>query len=450
MKYKILAVLLVLGVFGCSDDEETIPILDESELAWPEQTFTAEMEPMVESVPPRDQWDSVSFPLEVTGSLDEGTEGILYSLSLGHYWLLRNQLDNGDYLYDYDALTGEGPTSASQLQSLATAWSQVIVYRFLQREEHLLAAYHVAKMFQSSIQTVENEDGELMAHVGDATNRTAFMFFTLVELESVMQTGEFTETIEQMARFFEFQVDETGCIYTSRSRQSECADQHSVFAVGQGLVALERLYRHTGDEKYLDLLERATGYYYEYMRTGDRNDRDPYWLAWAGPPMVTLLIERPNEDHINWIFSLADYRASDQYVDDAVPSYIGGFKKISDRPPSWSAVSYIEGIADAYRLAEAQGDEDRMKLYRQSCILAARYLMSLQYRKSNVDNWPLDDPDRAIGAYHFAAHENASSISMHYIRTDYMDHMAITLTKILTYLDLPETYPGPGLVPVPE
>ena len=83
-----------------------------------------------------------------------------------------------------------------------------------------------------------------------------------------------------------------------------------------------------------------------------------------------------------------------------------------------------------------------MASYKASGILAAGYLMSLQYRKDNVDG--LANPERAIGAYHFSNSDSASSISMHHVRADYMDHFAVTLLKTVSYLELPETYPGDG------
>lgn len=438
----ILGLTISLFAAACGEDEEPFVPSDE-DVEWTEYTFTAELEPTVSDVPPRDQWEDAEFPLQVVGE-DNGDESILYSLSLGHHWLVANQLEDGNYLYDYEASTGESEGDNSPLQQWATGWSQVLLYRFVEREAFLLAAYKVAKIYESSLTFDTLEDDTPFASVSGRLNQTAFYFFLLVELESVMGNGEFEEEIEAMANYFESQIDEDGCISTSRAATS-CEDQHSVFAVGQGLTAFERLWRHTGDDKWLDYIEQAANYYYDFYDGATSGfEHALYWGSWANPAMISMLIERPDEKLEGWIFGQADYQVGDQYTPGDPEEYVGGFKKRGDRIPTWSAVSQVEGIIDAYRLAEARDDEDRMMRYRASGILAARYLMSLQYRADNVDRWSLAEPQRAIGAYHFSNDDAASSISMHYVRTDYMDHMAVTLLKTLSYLDLPETYPGDG------
>lgn len=439
----ILGLTISLFAIACGEDEEPF-VPTEEDIEWPEYTFTAELEPTVAGVPDREQWDSAEFPLEVTGE-DNDDQSILYSLSLGHHWLVENQLEDGNYLFDYDASTGESEGSNSALQQWATAWSQVLLYRFVERESFLLAAYKVAKIYESSLSFDTLEDDTSIASVSGRLNRTAFYFFLVVELESVMDNGEFDEEIEAMANYFESQIDADGCISTSRAATS-CADQHNVFAVGQGLVAFERLWRHTGDDKWLDYIERAANYYYDFYDGATSGFEFAFfWGAWANPSMITMLIERPDDKLEEWIFGQADYQVGDQYTPGDPEEFVGGFKKRAEKIPTWSAVSQVEGIIDAYRLAEARGDEERMLRYRASGILAARYLMSLQYRADNIDRWNLAEPQRAIGAYHFSNDgDSHPTISMHYVRTDYMDHMAVTLLKTLSYLDLPETYPGVG------
>ncbi|MDA3862375.1 MAG: hypothetical protein PF689_00745 [Deltaproteobacteria bacterium] len=413
---------------------------------WPEaENYKQENSLQCETDIPEDisEWSEVELPLEISGQ-DNGDESILYSVSIAHYWLLKNQLPSGNYLYDWNAKTGETTDTTSTIQMLATAWSQLLVHRFLQHREFLLAAYRAIKVNMGSLSdTVTADTQTTIAHAGSLA-RTAFLAFCLIEFEDIMEAEEFREDIDKIGEYFLYQVDESGCIYNQYPHNNECGSSYSEFAVGQALVALERFYRYTKDERYLNKIEAAANYYYNYYHTEAHFSDDIYFVSWATGPIVSLLLERPDPEMEEWVYEMADYMESDQYQPTDRVDYIGGFKRRSDKPPTWSAASMLEGILDAYRLAKARGDQEKMEKYHRAGRFGVHFLINLQYRVSNVDKYDLIDPERAIGAYHFSHWKEASSISRHYIRTDYMDHFAITILKAISYLDLPVDYPGDG------
>ncbi len=433
--HLLLLFIVTLSFTHCKKDGNSTPLdyLD----GWPPHVdFDPSDEPVVSLPADPGQWDTLEFPLTVNGQ-DNGKQTLLYSLMLSHYWLLRNQASDGNYLYDWNADTDTSSTDNVVIQQLATAWSQVLLYRFLERPEFLLAARRAVAQ-NRTLTVMETPDGTI--GYSRSLAQTMFLLFATLEIESVRKTGDHLEEIGQMGRFLLAQVDDDGCIRTAaRDFSSSCPGMHSEFAVGQALVAMERLYRFTGDTVWQDALEKSALYYHDFYH-GPRNWKDDvYWIPWASGPLVALVLARPNPDLEAWIFRMSDWMLEDQYRPPDREDYIGGFKRKAGNYPTWGTVSMIEGVIDAYRLAEARGDAERTALYAKRIRYALHFLLGLQYRADNVGSLNLANPERAIGAYHFS---HWGSLK-HYVRTDYMDHFAVTILKAVHAMDL-EGYPGPG------
>jgi hypothetical protein len=440
---KIIITLLITAIFtltGCDEDFKRSP--DDYLNDWPQEaSYTSENEPNVPNIPEDlSLWDDLELPLNVEGE-DTGEDNILYSVTLSHYWLLKNMTPTGNYLYEWNADTDESSGSTSTIQMLAVAWSQALLYRFANRTEFLVGSYRALKANISGLAETEDPDvGTIVTHSKNV-QRTCFTLFTMLEIEDITGTDQFGDQVELMGKFFKNQVDDAGCVWTKYPASGECDDSYSEFAIGQTMVALERLYRYTGDESYLDSLEKASKYYFEYFQN---HSFQAYFAAWNTGPIVSMLLERPNAEIEDWIYRMADYMVGDQYQPGDREDYVGGFKKRAGLPPTWSTASMIEPIIDAYRLAQARGDETRMETYYDAGRYGLHFLTHLQYRASNVEELGLVNPDKAIGAYHFSHWAGASSINHHFVRCDYMDHFAITILKGISYLSLPATYPGDG------
>lgn len=191
---------------------------------------------------------------------------------------------------------------------------------------------------------------------------------------------------------------------------------------GQAILALEHLYRLTGDEALLDAAEAAARYEIAETDTGAlTGDTVNHWELIA---LDALDRQRPRDPWAERARGLAALIAADQHVAGEPMHEIGAFGD----PPRPSPTR-LEGLAAAHRLLDRTSRDPagdaRRDLSRALALGVARQL-ELQYRPA--DALFLDRPRQALGGFRLLP-------SQRQVRIDHVQH---NLSAILALLRLKE------------
>ncbi len=232
----------------------------------------------------------------------------------------------------------------------------------------------------------------------------AMAIIALTDYKEVTGDTSYDELMAQLANFAIFMQDEDGGY---RNYYPE-ADYDNTFATalytGEINLGLARLYRDTGEEKYLETIEKSYYWVEEYF---DRK-HSPAIVSWNSSAYLIVYELTEDEKYAEATFKMTDYLIDNrQYDEEMTPfdSYIGAFLVNGvDDGLTCSAAAYGEGLVDAYELAVIMGDIEHQEKYKESTHLAVEFLISMQFTDENT--FYLETPERAIGGFRSSMYQN--------------------------------------------
>lgn len=375
--------------------------------------YTGDEEP-VGVVPEGESWEEVALPLEQTGA-DTGQQGATYAATLAGYYLLRVQLPTGRFNYQYDMEEREFIEDEDSIhRQCGSTITQAWLWRATRREEFLISTRRALEYLYGEAEEVGEEQLELADLGGTSLLAIAT---SLVVLHA------------DVGDAYDARLAKLGARVLDRLNEDGSWKENDKYFLkpAQAMTALEHLHAATGEEAYLDGLERAATWLIEHP---DEHNFDKYMALWANEPLTYLYDQRPSEELAQLVYDLADPIVETQhtpYEHDEF-EWIGGYHSDSSNKPLWNTCLRLEAVIDAYRLARLHGDEERQERYGQSARWAAHFLMKLQFREGDSDD-PLIN-----GAVPF-------SYTNPVLRVDVAHHVANALLKVVEYQDL-EDFPG--------
>lgn len=360
----------------------------------------------------------VELPIPQQGA-DTGQDGIIYAAVLGGYYLMRVQLPEGRFNYQYNLEDDTWSEDDNIHRQCGSTITQAFLLRATGREDFRLSTRHALDYLFSRVEAQEDGSLELSGMGATALLTIATSIYNLHSGDD-----EYVDELELLGQNLLQYLDlETG----------EFLKTDSIFlAPGQLLMALEHLHAATGDDKYLDALERAAQW---TVANPDAHGWGSYFGLWANEPLTYLYALRPDPAYAEGVFASADPIVAVQHVpgESKEKSWEGGYAQSAETErPNWATCLQLEAVIDAYRMALLAGDEERQATYAQSAQWAAGYLMRLQFRAGETDDHA--DPGLLLGAVPF-------SFGSKYVRVDVTHHVVNTLVKTAEYLDL-EDFPG--------
>jgi hypothetical protein len=132
----------------------------------------------------------------------------------------------------------------------------------------------------------------------------------------------------------------------------------------------------------------------------------------------------------DWVFEMADWLLAMQQTDPDLPPDLWGRFYRPDRPDfgpphAASTAVYLEGLADAWRLAGRCGDVDRQARYAGAVRLGLRDLRQLQF-VDKTDMYYVSQRERVAGAVRTEVYDNT-------IRIDSVAHTLLAVLSTLQY-----------------
>ncbi len=169
-----------------------------------------------------------------------------------------------------------------------------------------------------------------------------------------------------------------------------------------------------------------------FTRCRDRHyrARNPAFVPWHAQACAAMFEHTNRRELADFVFELNDWLLPMQQWDQRAglpPDLRGRFydpRRPDFGPPhAASTGAYLEGLADAMRLARATGDGARADTYERAIARGLRSLRQLQFRDQR-DAFYVSRRDRVMGALRTEAYDNA-------IRVDSAAHALAAAVKLL-------------------
>lgn len=202
------------------------------------------------------------------------------------------------------------------------------------------------------------------------------------------------------------------------------------FYPGEALLFWAHLYAETREKVLLDRFMES----YRYYRDWHMAHRNPAFIPWH-TQACTMVYDYTGENELrDWVFEMNDWLLPlQQWGPPLAPDLWGRFYdpgKPQYGPPHASSTGvYVEGLADALKLARDCGDMDRAAKYRRSIWQAVRSLRQLQF-VDEIDAFYVSKRDRVLGGLRTETYNNE-------IRVDNVQHGFMGLLKFAEIENIP-------------
>lgn len=187
---------------------------------------------------------------------------------------------------------------------------------------------------------------------------------------------------------------------------------------GEALLALATDYAHKPSARVLDAFHRAITFYRDYFR----GRPSPAFVPWQVQAYTTMALQTKRTDYAQYVFELTDWLADMQLTPAscAWPEMWGGIASYAPGRAGVATAAYLEGFADALKLARSVGDTERAARYEKVVRQAARFVIQLQVRPEEA--YFVRSPQDAVGGIR-------TSPSLNLLRIDHCQHALVGLMK---------------------
>jgi hypothetical protein len=187
---------------------------------------------------------------------------------------------------------------------------------------------------------------------------------------------------------------------------------------GEALLAMAADYRLNPSIRILEAFHQAISFYREYFRGGP----SPPFVPWQVQAYTLMAEQSKRRDYIDYVFELVDWLARMQLNRSNCewPELWGGISTYQPGRVGVATAAYLEGFADALKLAKAVNDAERSERYERVVRQAVRFVLQLQVRPEEA--YFIRSPRNAIGGIR-------TSPSLNRLRIDHCQHALIGLIK---------------------
>jgi hypothetical protein len=304
-------------------------------------------------------------------------------------------------------------TDNNHVRQLANIWSSLQLQKFLDNDS-------LQKPIDTTLSNYVNnhlnckEDSCYVEIDGKAKlGYTAFAILALTENPSFPKSQELAEKLARAIT--EYQKD-NGAYITYFNAGGESGIK---YYPGEAMLALMKLYEQNGNQQLLNSVESAYPYYADYWFNNKNSAMVPwhtsaYYLLYQNTKDDQLKSQIPETifEMNNWLIDTRQ-KFESPYKDE-----IGGFGY--SNPSGVSTAVYLEGINDAYKIAEALDDSKHQKKYEESIRLGSRFVLQTQYTTKNT--FYIEEAEKAVGGFRKSLVNNEQ-------RIDYQQHAAAALMK---------------------
>ncbi|MFC1616088.1 hypothetical protein ACFL21_03025 [Patescibacteria group bacterium] len=297
------------------------------------------------------------------------------SIEKGGEWFLNNQ--NEDFIYyEYNFVKEEHPDKSHSMREMGALWSITQIYNFTKDNRYRTLAEKGFGYFEKSFKE-DKQDNYYYVNVTPQKIKlgyNAFMILSLLEIEHPRKE----EYLEKFASGIMYQQNEDGELRTFFYSDRETGKD---YYPGEALVSLMALYEYTNDEQYLNTVQKAFPHYRDYFQSNPNTA----FVPWQSRAYCKLYQATEDPEVADFVFEMNDYML-DQNMPQAECSDFAF-------PRGIVTAVFMEGVVQAYKVADQAGDEERKQCYKNFVQEATQYTMDLQIM--DVENYTKE----AIGGF---------------------------------------------------
>ncbi|MBW2528714.1 MAG: hypothetical protein JRI23_31355 [Deltaproteobacteria bacterium] len=387
------------------------------------------------------------------------SDAILAGIEEAGRWLRQGVKSDGRFRYEYFANQDHYPDAYNDVRHAGCVYGLYFLYRLALREPALLgdahdtleAAIRSAHWLYPRLRAPKGaDDTGLVALVepgGNATSGAAALtLLSFLErpapadvshpaLREQLERPEDGRIVEGLGRFLLAMIDDRGKVFHNyhEMRRSDRVAEEPLYFPGEVMLALARLHRTTGDERWLDGAKRVgEARIRRYYRERPNPD---HWVMQA---MWELFDLTKDERYADVGLDMGDRHASEQFPRQWAPfaDYVGAYRRGDDVPRTTRACSRSEAMGGVVRIAWRLGADATP--YEDALLGAADHLLENQWRPAN--SFYLPNPERARGAIRMGLVDN-------HCRIDNNQHALVGLAHALLVARRREgTYAPPKIV----
>ncbi len=197
------------------------------------------------------------------------------------------------------------------------------------------------------------------------------------------------------------------------------------FYPGEALLTWSMVYQRDPSKKLLDRFMKS----YQYYRFWHVENRNPAFIPWHTQAYFNMWEILGDRELANWTFEMNDWLIEQmlQVHSPLYPDIAGRFynprKPKFGTPHASSTGVYMEGLIDAFEMADRLGDTVRRERYRLALCRGIRSCWQLTFT-DELEAFYAQDPARAVGGARTSLYNNL-------VRCDNVQHNLMGILKLL-------------------
>ena len=334
---------------------------------------------------------------------------------LARYMSYRQRPD-GLFSYQYEPASDAYSDDDNLVRQIGAAVAMAIDARCSRRSASLAAAEAAIRFHLQGLTDVPGQPDAAFLSTADGQNKLGATALLALALAEHPQPDKYASIRQRLIRAMLWLQRPSGMFVTAFP-PAEALNAQDYFP-GEALLAMASHHALQPTADVIDAFDQAMEFYRVYFH----NVPSPAFVSWQVQAYARMAGHTQRRDYVAYVFELTDWLAARQLTPDncRYPDLWGGIASYQPGRAGVATAAYLEGFADALRLARAAGDVERAARYEKLVRLAARFVLQLQVRPA--ETYFVRSPKDAVGGIRTAP-------ALNLLRIDHAQHGLIGLIK---------------------
>ncbi|MBF0287707.1 MAG: hypothetical protein HQM14_07795 [SAR324 cluster bacterium] len=343
---------------------------------------------------------------------------------LGADWILSMQEPSGRFQYWYDPVSNRFSEAHDDnfLRQAGTGFSLMMVYELTGDPRYLNSSKQNLQHLQKFLKNLPPDKAYYLYNQKAKLGGISLPMLTMLKLREFTGSQEYDILLKKLANMIltlqeQYQTGQYKSTYVYRGdyEYEKKKGWESKIYPGEAMLALAGMYQAFQDPRYKNSIDQALGFYAKNAEF----ENSQAFLPWTISAFTSLYLQTREAHYAKYVIKLTNLMLREQNLDHKDKVY-GSFHGV----PAINTSAYLEGLADAFLLAQTAGNTHHQQLYADRLKMGYRWILLLQHTK---DSPQLPNPQQAIGGFQGSLHQARQ-------RIDNTQHSIVALTKGLRYL----------------
>ena len=331
-------------------------------------------------------------------------------------YLVYRQKSSGLFSYQYEPGTDRYSDDDNLVRQVGATAALATHARWSGKDSSQAAAEMAIRQHLQGLTEVPGDPQAAYIATADQSNKLGVTALLAIALAEHPDAERYAETRDKLVRGMLWRQRPSGMFLTAFPPAEDVGAQD--YFPGEALLAMARTYAHAPSAAILDAFDRAIQFYHGYFE----GTPAPAFVPWQVQAFARMAQFTKRKDYVDFVFTLSDWLATHQLGPDnsLCPDLWGGIAPYSPGRAGIATASYLEGFADALRLAREVGDAERARKYEAVVRAAARFVLQLQVRPEEA--YFVRSPKDAVWGMRTAP-------ALNLLRIDHSQHALAALMK---------------------